>query len=75
MPASMGTLGTVMSSYLPTQGRTKYYERGVSKRESEIVLINIHNIHTRMLRFVSQSCGLLISPGIGPESPMLRPKV
>ena len=40
-----------------------------------ILLINIHDIHTSIRRFVSQICGVLISRGIGTESPMLRLKV
>ena len=32
------------------QGRTQTYERGVFKLESEILLINIHDIHTSIHR-------------------------
>ena len=56
------------------QGRTQKYERGISKRESKINLINIHDIHTSLL-ITSQTCGVLVWRDIGAESPMLRPKV
>ena len=52
------------------QGHTEKYERGFPN-----MLINIHDIHMRVRRFVSQTCGVLILRGIGVESPMLRPKV
>ena len=61
-------------SVFQAQGRRQKYERGVSKRESKIWLINIHDIHTSVL-ITSQTCGVLVSRDIGAESPMLRPKV
>ena len=39
--------------------------KGVSKHDNEILLIHIHDIHTSIHRFVSQTCGVLISCGIG----------
>ena len=54
----------------PLQGSTQKSERGVSKFECEILLINIYDIHTIIhMQFASQTCGVLVSRGIGAESP------